>query len=61
MRSEIVEQGSRRTIRTVETIERQEKTFLVGNLQAGTFDACPLCGSKLPAATGDQTRPQLHD
>jgi hypothetical protein len=39
--------GSDLVVRTVETVEIQEATLLVGQRQVGSLDACPLCGSRL--------------
>jgi hypothetical protein len=58
-RSQTEEHGSRRTIRTVETVERQQKTFLIESLQSGALDACPLCGHKLGSPVDDSTHPRL--
>jgi hypothetical protein len=39
--------GSDLVVRTVETVEIQEATLLVGQGKGGDLDACPLCGSRL--------------
>ena len=45
--SKVVEQESPRILRTTETVQREEKTFLIGTFDAGTLKTCPLCGQKL--------------
>lgn len=60
-RTETSVQGSGHTVRTVETVEFQERTFLIGRQQIGDFATCPLCGSKLSSNADDAVRPQLHD
>ena len=52
--------------RVVHTVERQERTILIGTLPSGSFDVCPLCGNKLgPAVHGpdvaDRIPRQLHE
>jgi hypothetical protein len=56
LRAEPFIEGSR-TIRTVETIERQEHTVLIGRLPAGQFDSCPMCGRKLAPEPEDRPPP----
>ena len=60
-RTETSVQGSGHTVRTVETVECHERTFLIGRQQIGDFETCPLCGSKLGSATDGVVRPQLHE
>jgi hypothetical protein len=45
----------------VETVEFQERTFLIGQQQIGEFTTCPLCGSKLSCSADSGVRTQLHD
>jgi len=47
--------GLSRTIRTEVTIERYEKTLLVGGAPVD-LDQCPLCGQKLLAAKEEDHR-----
>ncbi len=58
-RSKVVEQESPRTFRTTETVEREEKTFLIGTFDAGAFKTCPLCGQKLGSSGDDSPHPPL--
>jgi hypothetical protein len=60
-RIEPVEQESRRTVRIVETVQREEKTFLIGTLDAGAFKTCPLCGQKLDISEDNSARPRLPE
>jgi hypothetical protein len=53
--------GSGHTVRTVETVECHERTFLIGRQQIGDFETCPLCGSKLGSPADVAVRPQLHE
>jgi len=61
LRRETFRQEVQRTVRTVETVECREHTVLIGNMQHGAMDACPLCGSKLIPAAKEKALPQLHD
>jgi hypothetical protein len=45
--------GTRRTIRTEVTVEREGVTLLVGGAAAVDLDTCPLCGSKLAPAQAE--------
>jgi len=53
--------GSSHTVRTVETVECHERTFLIGPEQIGNFESCPLCGSKLGSTADGVVRPQLRE
>jgi hypothetical protein len=55
----IADQGSPRVIRTVETVQREEKTILIGTLNAGAFKTCPLCGQNLGPPEDDSAHPHL--
>jgi len=61
LRTDTLFHGSGLTVRTVETVECQERTLLIGSLRKGTLDACPLCGVELGPAEEDPIRPQLPD
>jgi hypothetical protein len=39
-------------VRTVETVEVSESTYLIGTRQGGEFEACPLCGAETRPGTG---------
>jgi hypothetical protein len=58
---EAAEQEPRRGVRIVETVEREEKTFLIGTLNAGAFKTCPLCGQKLGPLADDSARSHLPE
>jgi len=58
-RIEEVEQESRRIVRIVERVESEEKTFLIGSLNAGDFKTCPLCGQKLGPPQDDSEHRHL--
>jgi hypothetical protein len=58
-RSDRSARGTRRTVRTEVTVERQGVTVLLGNPAAG-FDLCPLCGQKLAPAQAAQARLRLQ-
>jgi hypothetical protein len=59
LRTEARTQGVRRTVRTIETVECQQKTILIGSLQGGAIDSCPLCGHRLGPAEEEPIRPRL--
>jgi oxalate decarboxylase/phosphoglucose isomerase-like protein (cupin superfamily) len=61
VRTEWFFRRSGQTVRTVETVECQERTILVGRLQGGDSDTCPLCGSTLRTNPEDRMRPQLRE
>jgi len=61
LRSDAFLQSSRQTVRTIETVECQEHTLLIGSVRAGPLDICPMCGRKLVQEVEGQTLPQLHD
>jgi hypothetical protein len=64
LRDERSDESSKRTVRTEVTVERQERTVVLGNVTAESFDACPLCGQKLspPPEPGAIVRcPQAAD
>lgn len=61
LRNTSLAEGSRRTVRTVETIECEQHIFLVGSVQHSAHDACPLCGKKLIPDAGEDAPRQLGD
>jgi hypothetical protein len=61
LRTEASFKESGKTVRTVETVEFQERTILIGQLQAGASDVCPLCGRALGSNPDEPVRPQLRD
>ena len=54
-------ENSRRTVRTVETVECERHVFLAGSVPAGAEDACPLCGRKLIRDAEERAPRQLGD
>jgi hypothetical protein len=61
LRKTSLAEGSRRTVRTVETIECEQHVYLVGSMQTGSQDACPLCGKKLIPDAGEHAPRQLGE
>jgi hypothetical protein len=59
--TETVVVGSSQTVRTVETVECQERTILIGREHVGDFETCPLCGNKLGSTAEGPVRHQLHE
>jgi hypothetical protein len=57
--NETVVFGSSQTVRTVETVESQERTIVIGLEQVGNLETCPLCGNKLGSTAEEPWRPQL--
>ena len=55
----LVEQEFWRSVRTVETVQSEERTFLIGTLKAGAFKNCPLCGQTLGPSGDDSAHPHL--
>jgi DNA-directed RNA polymerase subunit RPC12/RpoP len=53
--------GSSETVTTVETIESEERTILIGLQQVSHADVCPLCGSRLSAKGKDRVQRQLGE
>jgi hypothetical protein len=50
--------GTTRTIRTEVKVQREGLTLLVSGA-AVNFDACPLCGQKLPPGQAEQAKRRL--
>jgi len=46
-------------VRTVETVECQERILLIEGPHAKAFEACPLCGAKLGSPADDPLHPHL--
>jgi len=62
LREETSLRGSSQTIRTVETIESEERTVLIAGHHVVDIDVCPLCGSRLnPQTSQNSTHPQLNE
>lgn len=45
------------TVRTLETVEIEETTLLLGQAQVTALDACPLCGSRPVLSPVELARP----
>jgi len=58
-RSDVVGQGTSRTVRTETTVRREGVTLLLASGAALGLDVCPLCGSKLPLEQSEQARHPL--
>jgi hypothetical protein len=60
-RAETVLRETGQTVTTVETIESEERTILIGLHQVSHADICPLCGSRLSATGKDRAQHQLGE
>jgi hypothetical protein len=55
----VTTQSFSQTVRTVETVECQERTLFAGNPFGNGSDVCPVCGAKLLHGENDRLRRRL--
>jgi hypothetical protein len=59
--AEDTDQGGRRTIRTEVTVQREQRTVVLGGAASDGFDTCPFCGHTLASTQAAQAPDPLPE